>query len=210
MIDLPEFFLQTEQENDTQILLRMENEKWVIYVMCNKTIYGTMNANLLAYRKLAKLLTDSGFGVNVYDPWNANAIGDDGTNTNANANANGNAARNADAKANANAKAMGDANDTEAIDDNKNTNDVTEVNANGYKCTPAQENLFEVNENDYKLHDGWKEDYHKIKVTAKIKITAKTLWVSQQSGLDVQLSMGFHCPRVKFPGEQDWKKMKHL
>ena len=92
-----------------QLRLQMENEKWFIYVMCNKTIYGTMNVTLLAQRKLAKLLTDSGFDVNVYDPWNANANGDDGTNTNTNANSNGNAARNADAKANANAKAMGDA-----------------------------------------------------------------------------------------------------
>ena len=78
-IDLPGFFLQTEQEEDTQVLLRLtgsvamllvesnekkwkkrlrkENGKYVMYVVCNKAIYGTMNAALLAYKKLAKLLT---------------------------------------------------------------------------------------------------------------------------------------------------------
>ena len=48
------------------------------------------------------------------------------------------------------------------------------------------------------------------RITARIKITAKTLWVSLRSGPDLQLSMGFYCPRVKFSGEQNWKKMKHL
>ena len=73
-VDLPGFFLQTDQ--DEKILLKLtgavalllvesdskwkkhlrkENGKWVIYVICKKAIYGTMNAALLAYKKLAKL-----------------------------------------------------------------------------------------------------------------------------------------------------------
>ena len=79
-VDLPGFFLQTEQEKtddkDKELLLKLtgvvaillvesdtdkwkqhlhkENGNWVIYVRCDKAIYGTMNAALLAYKKLAK------------------------------------------------------------------------------------------------------------------------------------------------------------
>ena len=90
---LPGFFLQTDQEKNTTILLKLtgsvaillvetdpkwkkhlvkENGKDVIYVMCNKVTYGTMNAALLAYKKLANLLTDWGFVINPCDPcvWN--------------------------------------------------------------------------------------------------------------------------------------------
>ena len=91
-VDLPGFFLQTDQ--DEKILLkvtgavalllvesdsakwkkhlRKENGKYVIYVLCKKAIYGTMNAALLAYKKLAKLFTQWGFKMNPYDPcvWN--------------------------------------------------------------------------------------------------------------------------------------------
>ena len=52
--------------------LKQENGKWVLYVRCDKAIYGTMNAALLAYKKLAKLFTEWGFVMNPYDPcvWN--------------------------------------------------------------------------------------------------------------------------------------------
>ena len=76
-LNFPGFFLQTEQEGEEMILLKLTGEvvllliecepsKWtkhlqykngkpVIYVECKKAIYGTMNAALLAYKKLAKL-----------------------------------------------------------------------------------------------------------------------------------------------------------
>ena len=79
-VDLPGFSLQTESEDNSTILLKLsgavvlllvesdeakwrkhlqtENGKWVIYVRCDKAIYGTMNAALLAYKKLAKLFTN--------------------------------------------------------------------------------------------------------------------------------------------------------
>ena len=46
--------------------------KWVIYVSCYNEIYGTMNAALLVYKKLAKLFLEWGFVMNPYDPcvWN--------------------------------------------------------------------------------------------------------------------------------------------
>ena len=79
-VDLPGFFLQMEQDelillkitgSVTLLLveldwdkwhkhLRKENQRWVIYVVCNKAIYSTMNASLLAYKKLATLYKDWG------------------------------------------------------------------------------------------------------------------------------------------------------
>ena len=75
---LPSFFSQTEAEDDDEPIimkftgavalllverderwrkhLRRENITWVIYGRCSKVIYGTMNAALLAYRKLARHL----------------------------------------------------------------------------------------------------------------------------------------------------------
>ena len=52
--------------------LHKQNRKWVIYVSCDKAIYGTMNAALFVYKKLANLLLDWGFVINLYDPcvWN--------------------------------------------------------------------------------------------------------------------------------------------
>ena len=53
--------------------LQQENGKYVMYVKCNKAIYSTMNAVLLAYKKLAKLFSGWGSAMNPsYDPcvWN--------------------------------------------------------------------------------------------------------------------------------------------
>ena len=79
-VDLPGFFLQTEaNEDDEPIIvkftgamslllvecderwrkhLRRENGKWVIYAKCSKIIYGTVNAALMAYRKLTRYLKE--------------------------------------------------------------------------------------------------------------------------------------------------------
>jgi len=48
--------------------LRLEKGKLVLYVICKKAIYGTMNAALLAYEKLTKLFKVWGFVMNPYDP----------------------------------------------------------------------------------------------------------------------------------------------
>jgi len=90
-VDLPGFFLQTDQDGEEEILLKLtgavalllvesDEEKWkkhvvqengkcTIYVLCNKAIYGTINAALLVYRKLAKLFKSWGLIMNPYDPW---------------------------------------------------------------------------------------------------------------------------------------------
>ena len=90
--DLPAQFLQTEMEETLYLAirgvvalllvesdpkrwgkhLRKENGRAVIYVKCNKAIYGTLNAAILAYKKLTNHLKEWGFKVNDYDPcvWN--------------------------------------------------------------------------------------------------------------------------------------------
>jgi len=93
-VNLPSFFLQTENEGDEPVLLkitgavalllvesnpskwkkhlRKENGKWIIYATCDRTIYGTMNAALLSYKKLARSLASWGLIMNPYEPcvWN--------------------------------------------------------------------------------------------------------------------------------------------
>ena len=57
--------------------LRKENGRPVIYVVCNKAIYGTLNAAILAYKKLTKYFVEWGFKMNPYNPclWNKNING---------------------------------------------------------------------------------------------------------------------------------------
>jgi len=91
-VDLPGHFLQTPMEG--RLILRIDSDlalilveinpakwkkhlkrvhgKWVIFVRCNKAIYGTLNAALLSYKKLVGHLSEWGFTMNPYDPcvWN--------------------------------------------------------------------------------------------------------------------------------------------
>ena len=87
-VDLPGFFIQTEQDEVIMLRLtgavalilteadpdkwkkhlRKEDGRWLIYGVCTKAIYGTMNTALLAYKKLAKLLSSWGFTMNPYKP----------------------------------------------------------------------------------------------------------------------------------------------
>ena len=44
--------------------IKRENGKWMIYALCNKVIYGTLNTALIAYKKLAKILSSWGLKMN--------------------------------------------------------------------------------------------------------------------------------------------------
>ena len=52
------------------------------------------------------------------------------------------------------------------------------------------------------MDDAQQEEYHTI--------TAKTLWISQRSRPDIQLSIEYHCTRIKKANDTDWEKLKHL
>ena len=91
-IDLPGHFLQTDMDELiilkiqgplAKLIVEMNPKMWkkhlqyergrhVIYVKCKKAIYGTINAAILAYRKLVGYLVDWGFEQNFYKPccWN--------------------------------------------------------------------------------------------------------------------------------------------
>ena len=91
-IDVPNVFIQTRVEDEkdmafmkirgvliVDILVGIAPEMYKHYVtrdkkgvpqslvQCQNTLYGTMVASLLYYRKFAKSLTDIGFTVNPYD-----------------------------------------------------------------------------------------------------------------------------------------------
>jgi hypothetical protein len=87
-VDLPEQFLQTDMDEEIYLKingplavllvesdkgrwekhLRKEHGRPVIYVRCKKAIYGTLNAAILAYRKLTKFFEEWGFTMNAYEP----------------------------------------------------------------------------------------------------------------------------------------------
>ena len=92
-IDLPGHFLQTDMDEllilkiqgaIAKLLVEMDPRRWkkhlkyergrpVIYVKCKKAIYGTINAAILAYKKLVGYLAEWGFEQNFYEPccWNS-------------------------------------------------------------------------------------------------------------------------------------------
>jgi hypothetical protein len=98
VIDIPNAFVQTRVEDEkdmafikirgvlVDILVEIAPDVYRSYVtkdkkgvaqllvQCQNTLYGTMVASLLYYRKFAKSLTDIGFVINPYDPCVANKI----------------------------------------------------------------------------------------------------------------------------------------
>ena len=254
-VDLPGFFLQTEQEEDSDLMLKLtgqvaallvesDEQKWakhlkqengrhVIYVKCDRAIYGTMNAALLAYKKLAKLFGEWGFVMNPYDPcvWN---------------------------------KPVGKHQMTimfhiddllmahvhphivtlfikklELVYGERDPLTITRGLIHEYLgMTFDLRDKGEVILSQYdfvkKLYDDLPdemktgryrytpapEDLFKIsesspKLDCARKetyhhISAKTLWLSQRSRNDIQLATGYHCSRVKDPNEDDWRKLTWL
>ena len=254
-VDLPGFFLQTEQEENSDLLLkltgqvttlliesdedkwrkhlRQENGKDVLYVKCDKAIYGTMNAALLAYKKLAKLFSEWGFVMNPYDPcvWNKK-VGKHQMSI------------------------MFHIDDLlmshkhphivtlfikklEAVYGKRDPLTVTrglvheylgmtfdlrekgEVALSQYDFVKKLYNELpdDMKEGRYRYTPApedlfkIKEDSPKLDCARKETyhcITAKTLWLSQRSRSDIQLATGYHCSRVKEPNEDDWNKLKWL
>ena len=250
-VDLPGFFLQTDQ--DELILLKLtgavalllvesdpkwkkhlrkENGKWVIYVICKKAIYGTMNAALLAYKKLAKLFRSWGFKMNPYDAcvWNKIINGkqftivfhiDDLLLSHLNPNIVTLYIRKLQKEYGSLANLtvtrgkvheyLGMTIDFRVKSEvrfsqydflKKLLNSLPISMSTGKKNTAAPEYLFKTSDSSCPLDNVRKEIFHTI--------TAKTLWLSQRTRTDVQLAVGFCCTRIKEPTEHDWKKLTHL
>jgi hypothetical protein len=253
-VDLPGFFLQTEQEGDDVILLKLtgevalllvecepnkwrkhlhkENGRWVIYVVCKKAIYGTMNAALLAYKKLAKLFKAWGMTMNPYDPcvWNADIEGtqftvvfhvDDLLMSHKSAEIVTMMIKRLDTEYGTRDEltvtrgpiheylgmtidftVKGECAFSQYDFLKKLIEDVPDTLDVRYRNTPAPEYLFKVSEESGLLDNERKDVYHML--------TAKCLWASQRSRPDIQLATGFHCTRVKEPRDHDWYKLGHL
>ena len=72
----------------------------------------------------------------------------------------------------------------------------------GGASTPAQRDLFIVDETSERLDDARSDAFHHI--------VAKDLYVSKRCRLDIQLAISFLCTRVSKSTEQDWKKLRRL
>ena len=95
-IDIPNAFIQTDQDTDSPVFMRIKGrlckllvnmfpevyqdyviyEKGVmtLYVQLMKALYGTLQASLLYYQKWVNDITEIGFELNPYDPCVANRI----------------------------------------------------------------------------------------------------------------------------------------
>ena len=201
-------------------------------MVCKKAIYGTMNAALLAYKKLAKLFSQWGLTMNPYDPcvWNKEIEGkqysvvfhiDDLLMSHESPEVITKMISKLD-------KEYGTKDDLTVtrgpiheylgmtIDFSvkgecafsqydflkKLLNTVPDALKSSYRTTPAPEYLFKVDDDSPRLDKVRFEEYHTI--------VAKTLWASQRSRPDIQLATGFHCTRVKDASEHDWLKLGHL
>ena len=253
-VDLPGFFLQTEQEGDELILLKLTGEvalllvecnekKWkkhlhkehgrdIIYVICKKAIYGTMNAALLAYKKLAKLFKQWRLTMNPYDPcvWNRNINGkqftvvfhiDDLLMCHESPHVVSMIIKKLDDKYGSkdsltvtrgpvheylgmtiDFRVKGECAYSQYDFLKKLILSLPESLKASYRNTPAPDYLFKVDADSPRLDKKRYEEYHTI--------VAKTLWASQRSRPDIQLANGFHCTRVKDANEHDWMKLGHL
>ena len=70
------------------------------------------------------------------------------------------------------------------------------------RSTPAPVNLFKVDSESPRVDSNLQEKHHAA--------TAKSLWFSQRSRTDPQISTGFHCTRVREMSDQDVAKFRHL
>ena len=251
-VDLPGFFLQTDQDelillkvtgavalllvesdpNKWKKHLRNENGKYVIYVICKKAIYGTMNAALLAYKKLAKLFRSWDFKMNPYDACVWNKMVNDKQFTilfhiddlmlghlcpnivtfyiqklqkeyGSLANLTVTRGRLHEFLGmTIDFRVKLEARFSQYDFLKKLLNSLPVSLSTGLKNTAAPEYLFKTTDVLCLLDLIRKEIFHTV--------TAKTLWLSQRSRPDVQLAVGFCCTRIKDPTEHDWKKLNHL
>jgi len=73
---------------------------------------------------------------------------------------------------------------------------------NSAACSPGNKNLYYVNEESTELCEHKKQIFHHI--------VAKMLHICKRVRLDLQVTIGFLCTRVRAPTQQDWLKLKRL
>ena len=207
-----------------------EDGRDVIYVICDKAIYGTMNAALLAYKKLAKLFKGWSFVMNPYDPcvWNK-MVGkyqmsimfhiDDLLISHMKPETVTLYIKKLEQEYGKrdpltitrglvheylgmtfDLRRKGEVALSQYDYIKKMHNRLPEDMKKGYRSSPAPTDLFKQKDNDPVLDHARQQLYHTI--------TAETLWLSQRSRPDIQLATGYHCTCVrKPPTESDWNKL---
>ena len=236
--DMPDFVILRIHGSSLMALLRankrryekfvvIENGKRVLYVRLLKAMYGTLKAALLWYELLANTLVREGFKINAYDPCIANKI------------VNGKQfticwyvddLKLSHTDPSEVSKMLdileghfGKMNITRGpshtylgidftIKDKKvhlhMRNYLNEcIKAfgeviNSAACSPGNKNLYYVNEESTELCEHKKQIFHHI--------VAKMLHICKRVRLDLQVTIGFLCTRVRAPTQQDWLKLKRL
>lgn len=248
--DLPGHFLQTSMEGRVilklsgelaDMLVALDPDRWgkhrrivrgrpVIYVRCSKAIYGTVNAAILSYRKLAGHLKDWGFEMNPYEPccWNQMIDGqqmtiifhvddmmlshkDPDVVTKYLKKLNG-VYGTIDPMTSTRGKiheylgmtidysVKGEAKITMYDYIKKMLNELPEK-MKGEKATAAPLHLFKIDDDGPKLDKEDKELFHHV--------TAKCLYLGKRARPDLQTATSFGCTRVKDPDVHDMKKLIH-
>ena len=212
--------------------LRRERGKPVIHVRCKKAMCGTLNAAILACKKLTGHLEDWGFKMNECEPcvWNKMVDGsqltvmfhvDDGIVSHKDPTVVTHLLRRLQevhGKTDPMTIVRGRKHEhlgmsldfshpgeveMTVFDHIKKLIDKLPDDMIGEKWTAAPECLFRADGSEAKLLDEDKKElFHTI--------TATTLHSSQRGRPDLQSAVAFLCTRVKEPDEHDWKKLTHL
>ena len=250
-VDLPGHFLQTPMEG--RLILRIDSDlalilveinpakwkkhlkrvhgKWVIFVRCNKAIYGTLNAALLSYKKLVGHLSEWGFTMNPYDPCVWNKIINEKQMTVAfhvddmkisHPNEKEvikviNQLRDIYGKTDPMTENIGKIHEYLGMTvDYSNKGEVkitmydyvqkmiNDLNEDmiGVKKTAAPDHLFRTDDSAEKLDNKMKEYFHTM--------TARALYLSKRARPDLQTAVAFLCTRVQEPDIHDYNKLCHL
>jgi len=250
--DLPGHFLQTDMDERlilringalAKLLVRVDPRRWskhmkwehgrpVIYVLCNKAIYGTITAALLSYKKLIGHLSEWGFEMNPYEPccWNKMINGKQAT-----------IVFHVDdlklshmepsvitkildklekvyATIDPMTKTRGKLHQylgmtidyrtkgevkISMYDYIKKMIDILPTEMRGNKPTAAADHLFKTDgEPGAKLDPKTADLFHSL--------TAMSLYLGKRARPDLQPPTAFLCTRVKSPDEHDWKKLSHM
>ena len=72
----------------------------------------------------------------------------------------------------------------------------------GTSVTPANDNLFKVNEHSPPLGNQQKESFHTM--------VAKGLFVGKRARQEIQTTIAFLCTRVQRPTKEDWNKLSKV
>jgi len=72
----------------------------------------------------------------------------------------------------------------------------------GTSATPANDNLFKVNEHSPKLGNLQRESFHTM--------VAKGLFVGKRARQEIQTTIAFLCTRVQSPTKEDWNKLSKM